>query len=109
MTWLDKCVDCTCTKIFIEMRNVINDAVSSSRYWSKCVDKVWDENCEHGINLNFSFELKDVNQNSFITWDGHSNNETWKVMHHDDKPPECECGIFLSSKVCHFVCMYYLF
>ena len=44
-----------------EIRNVINDAVSSGRYWSKWVDKVWDENCEHAINLNFSFELIDVN------------------------------------------------
>ena len=87
----------------IEIRNVINDAVSSGRYWSKWVDKVWDENCEHAINLNFSFELIDVNQKTFIIWDGHSNNETWKVMYHDDKPPECEYGIFVSSKVCHYL------
>ena len=49
-----------------EIRNVINDAVSSGRYWSKWVDKVWDENCEHAINLSCSFELIDINQSIFI-------------------------------------------
>ena len=64
---------------------MINDALSSGRYWYKCVDKVWDENCEHTINLNFSFELIDVNQNTFIIWDDYSNNETWKVMYREDR------------------------
>ena len=49
----------------IEIGNVINDAVSSGRYWSKWVDKVWDENCEQAINLNFSFELTNFDQNTF--------------------------------------------
>ena len=49
-----------------KIRNVINDAVSSGRYWSKWVDKVWDENCEHAINLSCSFELIDINQSIFI-------------------------------------------
>ena len=90
MTWLDKCDDRTHTQIVIEIRNVINDAVSSGRFWFKWVDKVWDENCEHAINLNFSFELIDGNQDIFIIRDFHSNNETRKVMYHDDRPPECE-------------------
>ena len=47
--------------MFIEIRNVINDALPSGKYWSK----YWDENCEHAINLNFSFELIDVNQNTY--------------------------------------------
>ena len=53
MTWLDKCVERIHTQIFIEIRNVINKAISTGRYWSKWVDKVWDENCEHAINFNF--------------------------------------------------------
>ena len=88
----------------IEIGNVINDAVSSGRYWSKWIDKVWDENCEHAINLNFSFELTDISQNTLIIWDVHFKNETWKVTYHDDIPPEYECGIFLSSKVNHHTC-----
>ena len=35
MIWLDKCVDRIYTKKCIEIRNVINDAVSSGRYWFK--------------------------------------------------------------------------
>ena len=66
MTWFDKRVDRIYTKKFIEIRNVINDTVSSGRYWSKWVDKVWDENCEYAINFNFSFELTDVNQNTLL-------------------------------------------
>ena len=76
MSWLDKCVDQIYTHMFIKIRIVINDTDSSSRYWSKWVDKVWDENCEHAINLNFSFELIDANQSTFIIWDGNSNNNT---------------------------------
>ena len=50
MTWLDKCVERIFTQIFIEIRSVINKAISTGRYWSKWVDKVWDENCDHAIN-----------------------------------------------------------
>ena len=32
MTWLDKCVDRIYTKMFSEIRNVIDDAVSSGKY-----------------------------------------------------------------------------
>ena len=60
-TQLNKYADRIHTEIFIEIRNIINDAESSGRYWSKWVDKVWDASCEHTINLNFSFELTDVN------------------------------------------------
>ena len=69
LIWLDKCVDRIHTQIFIEIRNVINDTVSSSRYWSNCVDKVWDENCEHAINLSFTLELIDVDQKKYnLAW-----------------------------------------
>ena len=61
MSCLDKCVDRIHIQIFIEFRNVINDAESSDRYWSKWIDKVWDENCEYTINLIFFFNLTDVN------------------------------------------------
>ena len=63
---------------------------------------MWDENCCHAINLNFCVELTAINQNTFIIWDGHFKNETWKVTYHDDGPPEYECGIFVSSKVSHY-------
>ena len=88
MTWLDKCVERIHTQMFIEIRNVINKVISTGRYWYKWVDKVWDENCDHAINLNFSFELTYVNQNLFIIWDGHFKNKTWRVTYHDDRPPE---------------------
>ena len=88
--------------MFIEIRSIINKAISTERYWSKCVDKEWDGNCDHAINLNLCIELTDVNQNRFTIWDSHFNNETWKVPYHDDRPPECECGIFVSSKVSHY-------
>ena len=49
--------------------------MSSGRYWSKWADKAWDESCEYATNLNFSFELTDVNQSIFIIWDSTSNTE----------------------------------
>ena len=104
MTWLDKYVECVYTHMFIEKRNDINTAIYSGIYWSKWVGKVWDENCKHAINLNFSFELTDVNKITLIIWDGYFKNETWKVTYHDDRPPECECEIFFSSKVSHHTC-----
>ena len=102
MIWFDKCVERIYTQVLIEIRNVINNAISTGRYWSKWVDKVWDENYDYVINLNFSVELTDVIQNIFIIWDGHFKNEIWKVTYHDDRPPECECGIFFYSKVSHY-------
>ena len=101
MIWLDKCVEHIYTQIFIEIRNVINKVISTRRYWYKWVDKVQDENCEHAINLNFS---SDVNQNVFIMWDCRFKSETWKVTYNDDRPPECDCGIFVSSKVSPHIC-----
>ena len=53
MSWLDYYVDWIQTQMFIEIRNVINDAKSSDRYWSKWVDKVWDEKCIHAMKLIF--------------------------------------------------------
>ena len=84
MSWLDKCVECIYTKMYIEIRSVINMAIETGKYWSKWVDKVWDDNCCHAINLNFCVELTDINQNTFIIWDGHFKNETWKVTYHDN-------------------------
>ena len=52
--------------MFIEIRNIINNTISTVRYWSKWVDKFWNDNCEHAINLKFRFELTNVNQNTFI-------------------------------------------
>ena len=75
---------------------------------SMWVDKVWDESCEHAMNLNFCFKLVDANQNTFIIWDGNLNNDTWKVMYYEDRSPDCECGIHDSSKVCCFICELHL-
>ena len=66
MIWLDKYVERVYTQMFIEMRNDINTAISSGIYWYKWVEKVWDENYKHAINLNFIFELTDVYKNTFI-------------------------------------------
>ena len=102
MSWFDKCVESIFTQMFIEIRSVINKAISTERYWSEWVDKVWDENYYHAINLNLCVELTDIYQNTFIIWDGHYNNETCKVTYHDDRLHKCECGIFVSSKFSHY-------
>lgn len=46
----------------IDIQNVINDAQSTGRFWSEWVDKVWNDDCEHVINLNYCMELTDINQ-----------------------------------------------
>ena len=40
-----------------------------------------------------------MNDHTFIVWDTNNKSNTWRVYYSDDKPPECECGILLSSKV----------
>ena len=40
-----------------------------------------------------------MNDHTFIVWDANNKSNTWRVYYFDDKPPEYECGIFLSSKV----------
>ena len=50
--WLDKCVNRLNTKKINEIHNLINDSQSSSRYLYFWVDEIWDDNCEHVINLN---------------------------------------------------------
>ena len=95
--------------MFIEIRSVVNNTESPRGYWSKWVDKVWDENCEHAMNLNFCFVLTDFNQNTLIIWDGNLNNNTWKVVYYEDRAPKYECGIFVSSRVCYFICILHLF
>ena len=42
----------------------------------------------------------DINEYTFIVWDANGKSDTWKVYYFDNKPPECESGIFISSKVC---------
>lgn len=62
MYWFDKCTNRIHTKICTEIRNVTNNAQSTSRFLAKWVDKVWKENCEHVINLNYCIELIAINQ-----------------------------------------------
>ena len=40
-----------------------------------------------------------MNEYTFIVCDASNKSHTWKVYCFDDKLPECECGIFISSKV----------
>ena len=41
-----------------------------------------------------------MNDHTSIVWDVNNKSNTWRVYYFDDKPPKCECGIFISSKVC---------
>ena len=85
--------------IFLEITGILNDAEKNGKFWSKWVDNVWDENCFHAVNLNSVKYLFDINEHIFIVWDANNKSDTWKVYYFDDKTPECECGIFISSKV----------
>ena len=69
------------------------------KFWSKWVDNAWDEICSHAVNLNSVKYLFDINEHIFIVWDANNKSDIWKVYYFDDKTPECECGIFISSKV----------
>ena len=40
-----------------------------------------------------------MNDHTFIIWDANNKSNKWRVYYFDDKPPECECGICISSKV----------
>lgn len=79
MSWLYKCVH------HFLYRNVyrkkINNVQNTGKYWSKWVDKVWEENCTHIVHLNSVMELTDTNQNNFIVKDGNNNTYTWKVYY----------------------------
>ena len=44
-------------------------------------------------------DLYDMNDHTFIVWDINNKPNTWRVYYVDDKPPECECGIFISTKI----------
>ena len=57
------------------------------------------KNCSHAVNQNFVKVLYDMNEHTFISLDASNKSHTWTVSYFDDKPPECECGIFTSSKV----------
>ena len=63
------------------------------------MDNIWDENCSHTVNLNSVKDLFVINEHTFILWDANNKSHTWKVYYFDDELPECECGIFISSKV----------
>ena len=99
MTWLDRCVERIYTEMFLSIKTILNDAIKTGNFWSKWVDDIWEENCTHAVNLNSLKDLTDMNDHTFIVWDANNKSVTWKVIYFDDKPPECECGIFLSSKV----------
>ena len=99
MTWLDRCVEIIYTEMFLEIKTILNDATKTGNFWSKWVDDVWEENCSHAVNLNSVKDLYDMNDHTFIVWDANNKSNTWRVYYFDDKPPECECGIFISSKV----------
>ena len=70
----------------------------TGRYWSNLADKVWDRNCVHAINLSSVMELIDINQNTFIIWNGNVKTKTRKIYYYEDKSPESEREIFVSSK-----------
>ena len=84
---------------FLEITGILNDAEKNGKFWSKWVDNVWDENCFHAVIFNSVKYLFDINEHPFIVWDANNKPDTWNVYYFDDKPPECECGIFISSKV----------
>ena len=101
ITWLERRVERIYTEIFLEIKNVLKDAENNGKFWSKWVDNVWDENCLHAVNLNYVKGLIDINEYNFIVRGANNKCDTWKVYYFGDRPPECECGIFISSKI-HF-------
>ena len=99
ITWLERRVERICTEISLEINFFLKDAENNGKFWSKWVDNVWDENCSHAVNLNSVKGLIDINEYDFIVRDASNKCDTWKVYYFGDRPPECECGIFISSKV----------
>ena len=85
MTWLDRCVKRVYTEMVLEIKNIL--------------DNIWAEIVFHAVNLNSIKDLFDINDHTFIVWDANNNSDTWKVYYFDDKQPECEFDIFISSKV----------
>ena len=85
--------------MFLEIKTILNDTIKTSNFQSKWVDDVWEENCSHAVNLNSVKDLYDINGHTFIVWDTNNESNTWRFYQFDDKPLECECGIFISSKV----------
>ena len=73
--------------------------LKTGKFWSKQVDNVWEENRFHIVNLNSVKDVFVINEHTFIVWDANNKSDACKVYYFDDKPPECECGIFISSKV----------
>ena len=63
------------------------------------MENVWDDNCSHAINLNSFQDLYNINEYAFIVWVADNKSDTQKVYFFDDKLPEYECGIFISSQV----------
>ena len=83
----------------LEIKTILNDAITTGNFWSKWVDDLWEGNCSHVVNLKYVKDLYDMNDHTFIVWDANNKSNTWRVYYFDDKPPECECEIFISSKV----------
>ena len=56
-----------------------------------------------------------MNEHTFIVLDSSNTSHTWKVYYFEDKLPECEYRICISSKVClsklqlYFITNIYLF
>ena len=85
--------------MFLSIKAILNDAIKTGNFWSKWVDDIWEDNCSHAVNLNSVKDLHDMNDHTSIVWNANNKSNTWRVFYFDDKPPECECGISLSSKV----------
>ena len=85
--------------MFLEIKTILNDAIKTGNFWFKWVDDVWEKNCSHAVNLNYVKDLYNMNDHKFIVWDVNNKSNTWRVYCFDDKLPECECGVFIYSKV----------
>ena len=85
MTWLDRCVERIYTEIFLETKNVLNNAEKTGKFLFKWAENAWDENCSHVVNLNSVQGLYDITGNTFIVWDANNKSDIWKVYYFDDK------------------------
>lgn len=51
VSWCDKCVNRIHEEMLIEIRYGINNTLTTRRFRSKGVDKVWYANYDHAFNL----------------------------------------------------------
>ena len=85
--------------MILEIKTILSDATKTGNFQSKWVDNVWEANCSHALNLNSVKDLYDMNDHTFIVCDASNKSNTWRFYYFHDKTPECECRIFISSKV----------